>query len=836
MARLLQDLQYGIRSFAKAPAFTVMAVTVMALGIGANAAIFTIVNELMFRSLSGYADDLVGVYSHDRTVPDSHRAFSYPNFVDIRESADLFEGLMAHTFAMVGTPAGDTTRRMFTDVVSSNYFDTLGVGLAMGRPFTADEERPGARIPVVIVSYPWWKKANLDPAFIGRTITINSRDFTVVGVTPEGFTGTMALVSAEVYLPLGMFDDVVNDVFKNKGTGLADRSNATLVLAGRLKPGLSEIAVTARLDALSRQLEAAYPGENKNQALTVSPLPRMSTSTSPGTDTGLGAFAGLLLGLSGVVLVIACLNVANMLLARGGARRKELALRLALGANRGRVVRQLLTESLALASVGAALGLVLSYWATRALGLSIAAALPLAVTFTPTPDASVLFATIGFATLATLASGLGPALKLSRRDLVADLKDPGGTGGPIGRRFGARNLMVMGQVALSLALLTAGGIFTRTAIEAASGDPGYSYERLLLASVDGALAGLGEQQGRTVNRSMLERVRAIPGVTTASMASTMPFGDTHEGELVERLGGEPGAVPVNARTKRIIGSEYFATIGLGMIRGREFTRAEEESPEAPSVAIVDELLARRLFGNEDPIEQMIRIADRPGQPRDTAREPMQIVGIAPPIRQEMLDPGPVSHLYLPSGRNYRSSMHLHVKVAPGVDGQAALAELRRAIAAADPRLPVLALSTMEGFHSTSLELWALETGARVFTALGGLALLLAVVGVYGVKSYIVSRRTKEIGIRMALGATTSDVLGLVLRQGLFLTGTGIALGLPLAVLVSIAFTKVFVQVGGFDALVVSFATVVLSLSSIAASAVPARRAAKVVTLSALRAE
>ena len=836
MTRLLQDLHYSARSFLRSPGFTVVAVVVMALGIGANTAIFTMVNELMFRPLSGRADDLVGVYSHDRTVPNSYRAFSYPNYVDIRDGAGVFEGLMAHTFAMVGTPAGDTTRRVFADVVSSNYFDTLDVPLAAGRPFTAEEERPGARIPVVIVSYSWWKKENLDPSFIGRTIRINDRDFTVVGATPEGFTGTMALVSAEVYLPLGMFDDVVNDTFKNKGTGLGDRSNTALVLAGRLEPEVSEATVAARLDAVSRQLESAYPGENKNQLLTISPLPRMSTSTSPQTDGGLGAFAALLLTLSGIVLVIACLNVANMLLARGTARRKELAVRLALGARRGRIVRQLLTESLALAIAGAGLGLVLSYWATRALAASLSAALPLAVSFNPTPDSAVLAAAIGFASLATLASGLGPALKLSRSDLVTGLKDLGADGSQAGRRFGARNLMVIGQVALSLALLTAGGIFTQTALEAARSDPGYSYDRLLLATIDGSLGGFEEQRGRVVYQSMLERIRGLSGVTSVSMASTMPFGDTQESERVERVAAAPGEAAARARPQRIIGADYFAALGLNVVRGREFTRAEEESREVPRVAIVDELLARQLFGDTDPLGQMIRIADRPGEPRDGSHEPMQIVGIAPPVRQELLDRGPVPHLYLPFGSNYRATMHVHVRLAPGVDEQAALGDLRRAIADSDSRLPVLALSTMRGFHSRSLELWGLETGAWLFSVLGGLALLLASIGLYGVKSYIVSQRTKEIGIRMALGATGRDVLTLVLRQGIFLTGAGVLIGVPLAALVSLAFTKVFVEVGGFDAAVVAVATAVLTVASMAASAIPAHRATKVVPLRALRTE
>jgi predicted permease len=645
----------------------------------------------------------------------------------------------------------------------------------------------------------------------------------------------MALLAAEVYLPLGVFDQVVNDRFKNKGTGLGDRSNTALVLAGRLREGLSEDAAAARLDALSRQLEAAYPGENKNQVLTISPLSRLSTSTSPQTDGGLGAFAGLLLTLSGVVLVIACLNIANMLLARGNGRRKELALRLALGAARGRVVRQLLTETLALAAAGALLGLVLSYWATRAIAISIAAAMPLPVTFNPTPDRLVLIATVVFAALGAIAAGLGPSLKLSRRDLVSDLKDL--EGGAVVRRrlFGVRNVMVIGQVALSLALLTAGGIFAQTAIQASRANPGYAYDRLVLASIDTGLASLPEAEGRTAFRSVLDRIRTSGGVTAATMASTVPFGEEHYGERVERIGGPAGG-GADARVSRVIGADYFAALGLQMVRGREFTRTEEESATAPPVAIVDELLAKRLFGDEDPIGQMIRVAERPGAPRDRNLEPMQIVGISPPLRDELLDRGPQPHIFVPFGRHYIAAMHVQARIAPGTTSAQALETLHDAITTVNPRLPVLTLSTMEGVHSKGIELWALKTAARLFAALGGLALLLAVVGVYGVKSYLVSQRTREIGIRMALGATARDVLQLVLRDGLFLTGAGVFVGLPLAALVSLAFTKVFVEVGGFDITVVSVSTAVLILSSIAASLVPARRAARVVPLRALRTE
>jgi predicted permease len=834
MTRLWQDLTYALRTFAKAPGFTAIAILVLAVGVGANTAVFTLVNELLFRPLSGRAGDLVGLYSHDRTKPDSYRAFSYANYADIRAQNDVFDALMAHTFAMVGTPAGDETRRTFAALISSNYFDTLGVRLAAGRPFTLEEERPGSRIPSVIATYGRWQREQLDPAFVGKTITINAQEFTVVGVAPKGFTGTMALVSADLYLPLGMFDVVMNDRFKRSDLALAERANAALIVAGRLKAGLQNEMVGSRLDVLSRQLEAAYPAENKDQLLTTSKLPRVATSTQPQTDTAVGALSALLMGLASVVLVIACLNLANMLLARGAARRKEIAVRLALGARRARVIRQLLTESVVLAAVGAGFGLVLSYWATRALALSMTAAFPITVTFSTRPDTTVLMATIAFTVLSTVAFGLGPALRLSRRDLVADLKDRGGDGARTGRRFGARNLMVIGQVALSLAMLTAGGIFMRTALTAATRDPGYSYDRLLLGSIDGSLAGFDEARGRSTYLSLLNRLRSSAGVQAVSLASTLPFGDIQEGGLYERVGGATEE-PTSANTYRVIGADYFNALGLRMIRGREFSRAEEESASAPRVAIVDQAFAARMFGASDPIGQMIRRARRPDDPESKPRDALQIVGIAPAIREELLDREPVSHVYVPFGRNYGAGMHLHVKLS-SLDESAGLDLLRGEIRAVDSRLPMLALSTMRAFHEKSLELFMLKTGARLFTSLGALALLLAVVGLYGVKSYIVAQRTREIGIRMALGATARDVLQLVLRDGLFLTGTGVALGLPLALLVSLAFTKVFVEIGGFDALVIGAATVMLAGAAAVATLVPARRATSVQPLQALQEE
>jgi predicted permease len=832
MRQFLQDLRFGFRTLAKTPAFTIVAIVVLGIGIGANSAMFSLVNALLLKPLAGQADELVGLYSHDRTKPGSYRAFSYWNYADIRDNNDIFASLAAHTFSMVGVPAGDSTRQTFIEVVSSNYFDTLGVALEAGRPFTLEEERPGARLPVAVVSH---KNREL----LGKTIKINAIDFTVVGIAPPNFTGTMALISPEMWLPLGMFDVVVNDIFKNNGLPFADRRNQTLVVAGRLKPGITVANVDARLDALSRQFEKAYPAENKDQLLTVNPLPRLGTSTSPSSDSGPAVVGGLLMALSAVVLLIACLNIANMLLARGSTRRKEFAIRLAVGGGRGRIVRQLLTEGLLLALGGAAAGLLLASWSMGFFARSLAAVMPLGIAFQPEPDARVMIATTLFAVLATVVSGLGPAMKLSKTDLVADLKALAADGSPLlGRRFSGRNIMVIGQIALSLMLLSMGGLFARGALMAASADPGFRYDRQLLVGVDPTLVQYDEVRGRAATRDVLTRIRALPGIESAALAATVPFGEFHEGDSVERVGG-PARPDLAARANanyRVIGTSYFKTLNLPMVRGREFTDAEELSPAAPRVAIIDERLARRLFGTDDPLGQMIRYTERPGEHTKNDGEPMEIVGIAPPIRDQLFDREPEPAIYEPWGRHYRGNMFVHARLAQTGTEADLLNTIRRDIRAYDPRLPVVQATTMHAFHDRSLELWAVRSGGRLFLGFGLLALLLAVVGLYGVKSYIVAQRTREIGIRMALGARPADVMGMVLREGAFLLGVGVALGLPLAGLLGYGVGSFLYGVKPLDPVVFLAAPLALAAAALVATWLPARRATRVTPLTALRAD
>jgi predicted permease len=833
MSRLQQDVRFALRSFLKAPGFTAVAILVLALGIGANSATFTIVNELLFKPVPSQGEGIVGLFRYERSRPDSYRAFAYPNYVEVRERNDVLDAVAAHTFSMAGTPAGETTRRIFVELVSANYFDTLRVPLASGRSFRPEEERPGANIPVLIARYEQWRQTGFSPTFVGSTMKINDIDFTVVGVAPQGFSGTMALASPELWVPLGMFDTVVNDFFKNSGEGLQDRQAGTVIVFGRLKPGVSIDMASQRLDTLSRAMAEASP-DNRDQAITVSRLPRMTSSTSPQSNSGLGIAGAALMGLTGTVLLIACLNLANMLLARGTMRKKEIAIRLALGGSRRRIIRQLVTESLLLSVLGAAAGLLFATWSTTALVASLARLLPLALVFEPAPDRNVLLATTGFVGLATLLAGVGPAIKLSRLDLVSDLKEQAADAGARPGRFTARNVLVVGQLALSLGLLAAGGLFARSAFKAASADPGFSYERAILASLDPSVAQMNEARGREIYRQVLEKVRQLPGVEAASLASTVPFGNFHEGRYVERL-GVPRDPNMNGPTYRIVSADYFRSLGLSMVKGRDFNASDEQSPLGSRVAIIDVVLAQQLFPNEDPIGQMIRFPPRDGEAYSD-HEPMQVVGVAPTMREELMDQGEDAHIYVPFGWNYRSAMSVHVRTVSG-DKQAMgtmLETLRREFGTIDPRLPVLELTTFQSFYDNSLELWAIRMGGQMLMLIGSLALGLAVAGVYGVRSYLVSRRTREIGIRMALGAKPNDVVGLVMRESVGLTAAGLAVGIPIALLMGKLLSSILYDVSGFDPIVFSAATGVLATASLFASYIPARRATMIDPLAALR--
>lgn len=839
MASLAQDLRSGLRVLARRPGFTSVAVLVLAIGIGANSAVFSVVNALLLRPLPAQQvpGALVGLFSRDRIRPDTYRAFSYPNYVDIREGNPVFTNLMAEGIGLVGIAEGETTRRAMAMAVSSNFFETLGEHLAAGRGFSPEEERPGSEPMVAVVSHPFWRQRGGDPGMLGDTIRVNGRDYTVIGITSKGFTGATVAMSPEVYVPLGSYELIVNDLFLKgrEHTRLDDRENHSLVLIGRLRPGLTAEAATTQLDALARRLEEAYPAANRDQALMVHKLPRVGISTSPGDDSEVAALLGLLQAMSGIVLLVACLNLANMMLAHGSARRREIAIRLALGAGRGHVVRQVLTEGLLLSLAGGAAGLLLAYWAARLLATSLSGALPFAVAYDGTPDLRVVAATLGFAVISTTMFGLWPAWRLARTDVVQELKQHVGESVTGRRRWlTMRDTLVIGQVALSLALVTAAGLLVRSAIDAARAEPGYEMRNGLVASLDPGLAGYGETQGRQMYRRLLEDVRSLPGVRAASLASLVSYGEVTEGETVRR----PGTTGDEGRASgiwNIVGTDYFAALDLPVLRGREFTLAEETSAEGTPVALIDEPMARRLFPGEDPLGQQIIFVEADDTPKGP---PRQVVGIVPGLRHDLYDREPVAHVYTPFGQQYRSWMTLHIKHAGGgPEAEAALLRsVRSTIRSVDDRVPVLWLKTLEGYREASVVLWLARTGARLFSSFGLLALFLAAVGIYGVKAYLVGLRTREVGIRMALGASRRAVLWLMLRDSLVLTGVGVALGLGLAALVARGVAGIVYRSSPYDPVVFGLAVTLIVAAALGATFFPARRATRVEPFVALRVE
>jgi predicted permease len=840
---LWQDVRFGVRMLAKNPAFTAIAVLVLGLGIGANAAIFCLVNAFLLRPPAvDKPEDLVSCYSRD-TKNGGYRAFSYPEYRDIRDRNTVFTSMLAHDMAMVGVTEGDATRRSFADIVSSNYFSTFGVRMFRGREFLAAEEEPGSAIPVVIVSYRYWERTGRDPNLVGKAVRINSRPFTVVGIAPQGFAGVFAMLSPEIWLPLGVDELVRNDFFTDGSSRrLASRDNTCLFLIGRLRPGINAVSADSELAVLAARLGQAYPGEEKDRTFFVRPPARFSVSTNPSDDSEIRTVSILITSVAAVVLLIACLNLANMLLARGTARRKEFAVRLALGGGRGRILQQLLTEGLLLSLMGGVAGLCLAFWGSSLLIASMRTLLPLDLVYHSGPDVRVFAAMLGFCIFSTLVSGLGPAWKLSRPDLVCDLKEQAGEDAGTGRRlFSRRNYLVIAQLALSLILLSAAGFFVRGALKAADVDPGFSMDHGIVVELDPSLAGLNETRGRELYRLLLERLGSIPGVDTASLAATVPFGMVSLGRSVQKAGENTDPADPDEAGKSVsarfnsVGADYFKALGLRLLRGRAFTAGEAGPGSGPRVAVIDERMAKKLWPGEDPLGK--RIQFKGGKPGEHP-EAIEVVGVAPGIRESLIGSELSPHVFVPFGQGYQSNMNIHLRIsARGKEAENALLHtVRREIRNVDERLPVLALKTLRGHLEGSIEMWIVRTGAWLFAILGSVALLLAIVGVYGVRSYTVARRTREIGIMMALGATARDVLRLILREGLALTLTGILLGLPLALVAGRFLGSMLYEVSGSDPLVLSAASVLLASISLAACYLPARRAALVSPTKALRYE
>jgi len=850
MDSLWQDFRYATRMLAKNPGFTTVAVLVLALGIGANTAMFALTNSLLLRPIEAEnPNELVALYSKDTTRPDSYRSFSYPNFQDIRELNTTFENVLAHDLTLVGLTEGDVTRRLFAEFASSNYFETYGVSASRGRFFTPAEERPGSAVPVTVVSYEYWRKHGSDPELVGSTLTVNGHTLTIVGVAPRYFTGRTALLSPGLYLPFGMHHLLMNDLFiDNDDATLDERDNHRLFLVGRLKQGLSMDDANGQLGVLAASMEETYPSINEDQTITVGPLSRLSISTSPPDELQLGLVATMLLVMTGIVLLIACINLANMLLARGAARRKEFAIRAAIGGGRGRIVRQLLTEGMLLSVLGGLAGLVIAFWSNNLLAASMNQLMAMNgfamdIVLRSAPDARLLLATAAFCMLGTLLFGFGPAWKQSRPDVMGALKEQAGEAPSRGGRrlFAQRNLLVVSQVALSMVLLTSAGLFVRASMEAAAVDPGFSLDNGILVEVDPSLVGYDEARSKELYRVLQERLTAIPQVESASVAATVPFGSVSSGERVRRAEDLPGSgadgtdeIETVSATSNVVGADYFATLGVPVLRGRGFTRPETESASGPRVAIVDELLAERLWPDQDPLGRQIGFGREPSERGDD----MEVVGVVATVRDDLFPNESRPHVYVPYGQDFQSAMNIHLRISPMDEERRGevLQAVRSEIRTVDAQLPIMALKTLRGHIRGSASLWLVRLGATIFTAFGALALFLSVVGVYGVKAYTVAQRAREIGIRKALGATAGDTLWLFVREGSVLTVVGLTLGMLLSVGVARLLSGMLYAVSALDPLAFIVAPVILAAASLLATYLPARRAASVDPITALREE
>jgi predicted permease len=866
---MIHDFRFAFRQLIKAPGFTFAAVLVLGLGIGANTAVFSLVYTMLFAP-PAYArpNELVQVYSQDTKNPKHFRAFSYPTLNDLREQTSVFSGVAAHNVALVGIGEKENTRRSFADIVTANYFEVLGVAPVIGRGFTLEEETPGHAALVAVVSYAYWGRHNFDRALLGSEIKINGRPYTIVGVLPQKFAGTLSVVSPEVWVPLSAYQFVMND-YADTGSeheSLMKRSSEQLMPIARFRPGVTAQSAEPALKTLAHNLEQAYPVEQKDQTFITRPLSRFDISDGPADSDEITAIGPLLMSMAGVVLLVACLNLANMLLARGTARRKEIAIRLALGAKRSRIVRQLLSEGFLLSLVGGVAGLALGLWSSDLLTSSMRKLMPLDLVWSSGPNPAILLATFAFCSLGTLAFALGPALKLSRSTVLADLKEHAGEDVTRRRwRFLPRNPLVTAQIAFSLALLTAAALFIRGANKAAAIDTGLHVDQNMLLEVDASLGGLDQQRGQAIYRTLNDRLAAIPGVQHVSISATAPFGMVSLGRAIQRGGVHVGKDDKPATAEQglafsarytSIGAEYFTTVGLPLLRGRGFTPIEATQPgKGTAIAVIDEALAKKLWPNGDALGQIIQVAPdyAPRAKRDSnsdmginsngatsikPEEPIEVVGIAGNSRSNLFEKEPRGTIYVPFGRGFQNNVYFFVQFATLNKANTANAAdlIRRAVRETDPALPILSLKTFQQHLDANMGLWIVRTGATLFSAFGILALVLAVVGVYGVKAYSVARRTREIGIRMAVGAAPNAVQWMIMREGAFMLAGGVAVGLLLAIATGKLLSGMLYRVGPLDPLAFTTAPLVLAAATLLATWLPARRATRINPITALRTE
>jgi len=846
----MNDLKFALRQLRKSPGFTALAVITLALGIGVNSAIFALINGVVLHStIPLRPEEVVNVFTVRQNASHDYRQFSHTEYRELREnSGDIFADVATLEFAVAGIGQDQNMRRSFAFLTSENFFSLMGVRPVIGRFYNAEECRPNANVPVVVASYPFWKRMGGRRDFVGSKLQINGRAYTVIGITPDGFSGVSALVAPDIWLPLGVYSQL-GSAFSDSETlhDLAQPKNYALNVTARLRPGLKIDVAKSRLPVLGQRLTAVQPsGTEGAREVQIQKPSRFSMSTTPADDGPVTLIGTLLMGMAGAVLIIASLNLANMLLARGTTRAKEIAVRLALGASRWRIVRQLLCEGLLLAICGGVVGLVVSVWFNDLLLHSLARLLG-SVNFSLVvnlrPDATVLAATFLFCVLATLLFSLGPALKTSKADLVHDLKQQVGEPtrtGRFNRFFAPRHISVMAQIALSLMLLFSAGLFFRGALKASGLKPGFQPAGDLVTEFDFSLVKKDPVEARRLMFAVAQRAHELPGVQAAALGTMLPYGNftstrrvmsAREMMPTDSKAPDPGAGALYTATT----PGYFDAIGVKLLRGRDFTQAEAENKNMPRVAIIDDEMAKKLFPNTDAIGQHIRYTQ---PPKDGSPNDMEVIGVVSSHRHDVQNDTLNRRLFVPLAQGYNGNVYLHVRFATK-DRSALIAlipTLRQTLREIDPDLPILSIAPFSDLLEKSVGLWIVRLGAVLFGVFGGIALLLAVVGVYGVKAYAVACRTREIGIRMALGAHRRDVFALIMRQGAMQTALAVAVGLLLSLAAGRVLAQILYEVRPSDPFALFASSVMLAAAALLACFLPARRATRVDPIQALRTE
>ncbi len=827
MSTLLQDIRFALRTLAKSPGFTAVAVLSIGLGIGAVSAVFNLANLLFLRPLPvERSEELVFVYNQ---VPDAPYPYdlSYPDYKDYRDGNPVFSGLAAYKPRALNMSADGQNERIYGEIVTGNYFDVLGVEARLGRTFLPEEDQAPGRSPVAVLNHTFWEnRLGARRDVIGETLRLNGVNYTIVGVAPKGFSGLFVTgFSPALWVPVMMS----NEVSPGSGDEMLElRDRRWLRVVGRLKPRVSVDEARSAMATMAQQLELQYPASNKGVGIQI--YPEREARPAPGSARILALAMTVFMAIVGMVLLIACANVANLLLARATGRTREIAMRLALGASRWRLVQQMLTESVLLAILGGVTGLLLAVWGGRLLaGIELPTDVPFL--FDLSPDARLLGFTFALSLLTGIVFGLVPALRLSRPDLIPALKGEG-TGMARGRsRSRLRSALVIAQVAVSLVVLVAAGLFLRSLQNSADIDPGFESDRVLLMSLEPALNSYDDTQQEQFYRRLTERAESISGVESASFAGPLPLGFIAESVGVVIEGREVREEEEElAILNSLVGPDYFETMKTSILRGRGFNERDDQNGRP--VAVINETMAERFWPDQSPLGKRFQITGPLAQ-RSPDRALVEVVGVAADGKYRSLGESPTAYMFLPLyQRPATNAVTLLLRTA-GPPFQAA-GPIRAEIHTLDENLPIFNVQTMNEHMSGSL--MGAQIAASVIGTFGLLGLLLAAVGIYGVLSYAVSQRSREIGLRMALGAKRLDTIQLVVGRGMALTAVGIVIGLAGAFAVTRVASSLLYGVSATDPLIFATVSAILATVSLVAATVPAWRALRVDPMVSLRCE